>query len=141
MSCSAKETPYRIIWRCVPSPQSTSNVSPSRTIATDATLRSTVGRDAEVPRRRTASDMAVNILRRGPPLARNNALDAAYDPLRRNHEEGVGSLAAANTWVRSLHTSFRDALKGEERRGRGTRMSGERGTGQSGPPLSGGAGM
>jgi hypothetical protein len=49
--------PYRIIWRCVPSPQSNINVSPSRWIASEVTFRSTVGRDADVPRRWTVRDM------------------------------------------------------------------------------------
>src|SRR3954466_13168930 len=61
MSATVNDTPYRIICRCVPSPQSNSSVSPSRTSATDATLRSTVGRDADVPRKRRESDIARNI--------------------------------------------------------------------------------
>src|SRR4051812_23799670 len=62
MSASANDTPHRIIWRCVPSPQSNMSVSPSRWIARDETLRSTVGRDAEVPRMRTDKDMGQNKL-------------------------------------------------------------------------------
>ena len=56
--CRASEnaTPYRIIWRWVPSPQSKRNVSPSRTTAMELTLRSTVGREADVPRKRRESD-------------------------------------------------------------------------------------
>src|SRR3954464_1094543 len=57
ISASAKLIPYRIICRCVPSPQSNISVSPSRITAIDETLRSTVGRDAEVPRKRRVSDM------------------------------------------------------------------------------------
>src|SRR3954453_7308489 len=57
ISDSAKLIPYRIIWRWVPSPQSNISVSPSRITAMDETLRSTVGRDAEVPRKRRVSDM------------------------------------------------------------------------------------
>src|SRR5579862_3121453 len=57
MSPKLKEIPYRIIWRWVPSPQSTRMVSPSRTMAVEDTLRSTVGRDAAVPRKRSESDI------------------------------------------------------------------------------------
>src|SRR5579862_4641652 len=57
MSPRLKDTPYRIIWRWVPSPQSTRMVSPSRTMATEDTLRSTVGREAAVPRKRNESDI------------------------------------------------------------------------------------
>jgi hypothetical protein len=57
MSWSEKATPYRIIWRCVPSPQSKRIVSPSRTSAIDDTFLSMVGRDADVPRNRRESDM------------------------------------------------------------------------------------
>ena len=42
-------------------PQSISIVSPSRTRAMDETLRSTVGRDAEVPRSSRDNDMARSI--------------------------------------------------------------------------------
>src|SRR5690349_12931045 len=65
MSRNANEMPYRIICRCVPSPQSKSSVSPSRTTAIALTLRSTVGRAAEVPRKRTERDMAGNLIARG----------------------------------------------------------------------------
>src|SRR5580698_8261034 len=57
MSPRLKEIPYRIIWRWVPSPQSTRKVSPSRTTAIEDTLRSTVGRDAAVPKKRNESDI------------------------------------------------------------------------------------
>src|SRR2546429_4147297 len=60
MSESANDTPQRIIWRCVPSPHSNSKVSPSRTRARAETLRSTVGRAAEVPRNVTLN-MGANI--------------------------------------------------------------------------------
>ena len=56
MSERANDVPNRIICRCVPSPQSNSSVSPSRTMVMAVTLRSTVGRDAEVPRNRTVRD-------------------------------------------------------------------------------------
>src|SRR5258708_11490448 len=69
MSSRLKATPYRIICRWVPSPQSNSKVSPSRTTATEATLRSTVGREAEVPRRRMESDMGAKYSPRGPSFA------------------------------------------------------------------------
>ena len=48
---TAKPVPNRIIWRCVPSPQSNSMRSPSRWTAMLLTLRPTVGRDAAVPRK------------------------------------------------------------------------------------------
>src|SRR6266581_2984563 len=60
ISDKAKLTPYRIIWRCVPSPHSNSSVSPSRMRAIAETLRSTVGRAALVPKKVTES-MAGNI--------------------------------------------------------------------------------
>src|SRR6266705_453212 len=60
ISDKAKLTPYRIIWRWVPSPHSNSSVSPSRTRATPETFRSTVGRAADVPRNVTES-MGPNI--------------------------------------------------------------------------------
>ena len=62
MSLSVNPTPYRIIWRCVPSPQSNRNVSPSRTTAMELTPRSTVGREADVPRKRSESDTRGNIV-------------------------------------------------------------------------------
>src|SRR5947209_8657691 len=57
MSESAKLAPYFIICRCVPSPHSNSRLSPSRVTTRPATLRSTVGRAAEVPRNRTLSTL------------------------------------------------------------------------------------
>ena len=37
MSCTANPVPYRIICRCVPSPQSNSSTSPARAIASELT--------------------------------------------------------------------------------------------------------
>ena len=48
---SEKPVPKRIIWRCVPSPQSNRSWSPPRWMAIELTLRPTVGRDAAVPKK------------------------------------------------------------------------------------------
>src|SRR5215208_8230108 len=54
-SVNENPTPYRIICRWLPSPQSKRIVSPSRCSASPATLRSTVGHAAPVPRNVTVS--------------------------------------------------------------------------------------
>src|SRR5689334_10859480 len=100
----------------------------------EATLRSTVGRDAEVPSRRTASDMAGIYSPAARHLPAQRARDARHwiAFTMRAHE----SLARTNTWVRSLHieSHWSWPTSGPQRRERSTRKLGERGTGQSGPP-------
>src|SRR3954464_2743467 len=86
ISDSAKLIPYRIIWRWVPSPQSNISVSPSRIKAIDETLRSTVGRDAEVPRKRRGSDMRAKYI--DGRRAEGNAPCLSREGTHREQREG-----------------------------------------------------
>src|SRR5688572_8650468 len=91
MSLNANETPYRIICRCVPSPQSNSIVSPSRTSAMEETLRSMVGRDADVPSRTRDNDMAAQ------NIGARVAGDGADESQARSRIHGRISDAGADT--------------------------------------------
>src|SRR5947208_15050621 len=108
-------TPKRIIWRWVHSPHSNKRVSPSRTRVMAETLRSTVGRAAEVPRKVTES-MAGNIGRQWGGRGRQKAAGICAAPCR--HLPPVTALENLDRQVppRPLFQIRKELRQGLERR-------------------------
>src|SRR5438045_2302488 len=85
-------------------------VSPSRIRATDETLRSTVGRDADVPRKRSVSDMAPKYIVALPALGNGVCHSRLVSKSDRESQPLVGKRAAHIDIEREHAKPFREKI-------------------------------